>query len=187
MKEEWGNGHVAIAWECANKWSREVVPAAFSRVTNPGGAGAFCNSAVPIPTLRPTNVSTSAPTLGPTAPPTNKPTNTPTLDCASQKGSTYEKWTGITGASILDLRTGSMEFTKTPNQSSRLTDLLQAPSSNTNEDNYGIHMSGWLVPPVSGDYTFWIASDDNGEFWLSTDANKETWYEDVQCLLRQTL
>jgi len=33
-------------------------------------------------------------------------------------------------------------------------------------------MSGWLVPPITGAYTFWIASDDNGEFWLSTDANK---------------
>ena len=36
-------------------------------------------------------------------------------------------------------------------------------------------MSGWLVPPVMGDYEFWIASDDNGDLWLSSDddpANK---------------
>ena len=33
-------------------------------------------------------------------------------------------------------------------------------------------MSGWLVPPVTGDYTFWIATDDAGEFWLSTDAEE---------------
>jgi hypothetical protein len=32
-------------------------------------------------------------------------------------------------------------------------------------------MKGWLVPPISGDYTFWIASDDNGELWLSTDSD----------------
>jgi hypothetical protein len=32
-------------------------------------------------------------------------------------------------------------------------------------------MKGWLRPPVSGDYKFWIASDDNGELWLSSDDN----------------
>jgi hypothetical protein len=30
-------------------------------------------------------------------------------------------------------------------------------------------MKGWLTPPVTGDYVFWIASDDYGEFWLSSD------------------
>ena len=43
------------------------------------------------------------------------------------------------------------------------------------DDNYGSRMWGWLVPPVSGDYTFWITADDMGEFWLSIDdepANK---------------
>ena len=36
-------------------------------------------------------------------------------------------------------------------------------------NNYGVRMKGWLVPPVSGNYRFWIASDDNGEFFLSTN------------------
>ncbi len=30
-------------------------------------------------------------------------------------------------------------------------------------------MKGWLVPPVSGSYRFWISSNDNGEFWLSNN------------------
>ncbi len=30
-------------------------------------------------------------------------------------------------------------------------------------------MKGWLMPPITGNYTFWIAADDTGEFWLSTD------------------
>jgi hypothetical protein len=38
-------------------------------------------------------------------------------------------------------------------------------------EGYGARLRGWLVPPVSGNYTFYIAADDNGEFWLSTDAN----------------
>jgi signal transduction histidine kinase len=31
-------------------------------------------------------------------------------------------------------------------------------------------MRGWLRPPVSGHYTFWIASDNSSELWLSLDA-----------------
>ncbi|MHC4312026.1 MAG: PA14 domain-containing protein, partial [Planctomycetota bacterium] len=36
---------------------------------------------------------------------------------------------------------------------------------------YGTRMHGFLYPPVSGDYTFWISSDDASELWLSTDDN----------------
>jgi hypothetical protein len=30
---------------------------------------------------------------------------------------------------------------------------------------------GWLIPPDSGDYTFWVAGNDVSELWLSTDAD----------------
>lgn len=32
-------------------------------------------------------------------------------------------------------------------------------------------MSGFLHPPVTGEYTFWIASDNSSELWLSYDDN----------------
>ncbi len=32
-------------------------------------------------------------------------------------------------------------------------------------------MHGFLHPPVTGEYTFWIASDNSSELWLSTDAH----------------
>ena len=30
---------------------------------------------------------------------------------------------------------------------------------------------GYIYPPTTGNYKFWIASDDNSQLWLSTDAN----------------
>lgn len=38
-------------------------------------------------------------------------------------------------------------------------------------DNYGDSLSGWITPTVSGQYYFFIASDDASELWLSTDSN----------------
>lgn len=36
-------------------------------------------------------------------------------------------------------------------------------------DNYGARVRGFVLPPTTGDYTFWIASNDHSELWLSTD------------------
>ena len=36
---------------------------------------------------------------------------------------------------------------------------------------YGARMSGYLVPPVTGNYTFRLLSDDGGALWLSTDTS----------------
>ncbi|MEN6576327.1 MAG: PA14 domain-containing protein, partial [Phycisphaerales bacterium] len=38
-------------------------------------------------------------------------------------------------------------------------------------DDYGQRFWGWLKPPQTGDYTFWVAGDDLQEFWLSSDAS----------------
>ncbi len=83
-------------------------------------------------------------------------------------GATLETWKNISGSTIADLYAGTNNFATTSNVMTRLTNLLESPSNI--DDNYGSRMKGWLVPPISGDYTFWIASDDNGELWLSTDS-----------------
>lgn len=36
-------------------------------------------------------------------------------------------------------------------------------------DNYGTRIRGYVHPPATGAYVFWISSDDQGELWLSTD------------------
>jgi hypothetical protein len=51
-------------------------------------------------------------------------------------------------------------------------DLNNVPQfGGTYGDNYGDSLSGWITPTVSGDYTFFIASDDASQLLLSTDAN----------------
>ena len=44
---------------------------------------------------------------------------------------------------------------------------------NTDEhgDNYGATLRGYLIPPVSGQYKFWLASDDAGQLFLSPDSS----------------
>ena len=42
---------------------------------------------------------------------------------------------------------------------------------NTGVNDYGQRVQGYLYAPVTGNYNFWIASDDNSQLWLSTSAN----------------
>jgi CubicO group peptidase (beta-lactamase class C family) len=35
----------------------------------------------------------------------------------------------------------------------------------------GVRLSGFVIPPVSGDYTFYLCSDDQSALWLSTNDN----------------
>ena len=38
-------------------------------------------------------------------------------------------------------------------------------------DEYGVRVRGYFCAPQTGNYTFWISSDDKGELWLSSDDN----------------
>jgi xyloglucan-specific exo-beta-1,4-glucanase len=71
---------------------------------------------------------------------------------------------------------GTNNLVNTPSKSAHLMSLLEGPRNSG--DNYGSRMKGWLRPPVSGDYKFWIASDDNGEFLL-TLCSPETTHKDT--------
>jgi len=75
-----------------------------------------------------------------------------------------EIWENITG-STLDALKNNINFPSNPT----LSDDLTSFDSTDRGDNYGGRLHGWLHVPVAGDYTFWIASDDQGELWLSTD------------------
>ena len=62
--------------------------------------------------------------------------------------------------------TSDPRYPDAPDQVDYVT-LLEGPLDAF--DNYGTRISGFLKPPVSGAYNFWMSSDDGGEFWLSTN------------------
>jgi len=81
-----------------------------------------------------------------------------------------EVWSNVWGERVDDLRSNP-RFPDNPDFT-ELADWLSAPRDSG--DNYGQRFSGYLKPPVTGEYTFWISSDDNGEFWLSIDDDPST-------------
>ena len=77
-----------------------------------------------------------------------------------------EVWTGISGTTVAIIPVGTApNTTDTPPSFEAPTDWA---------DNYGTRMRGYITAPVTGSYTFWIASDDNSELWLSTNDNPAT-------------
>ena len=79
-----------------------------------------------------------------------------------------EYWTNIGyGTAVSDL-TSNPNYPNNPSGRNLLTSF-EAPANWA--DAYGTRIRGYLSPPMTGYYTFWIASDDNGELWLSTDDN----------------
>jgi hypothetical protein len=79
-----------------------------------------------------------------------------------------EVYQGIGGTAISDL-TNNPAYPDSPTLTNFVTDFFESPSNI--DDNYGQRMHGYIVPPVTGDYTFWIATDDNGVLFLSSDDN----------------
>ncbi|WP_081670898.1 S8 family serine peptidase [Sporocytophaga myxococcoides] len=81
--------------------------------------------------------------------------------CNASGTITREVWTSIPGSVVSNIPVNT-----SPNQSSSLT-LFEAP---TNFGiNYGQRIRGTICAPLSGNYIFWISSNDNSELWLSTD------------------
>ncbi len=74
----------------------------------------------------------------------------------------YENIPGVT----LSKLTSDPDFPANPDSVTTLTRF----STGENGDNFGSTISGVVFVPVTGDYTFWLASDDQGELRLSTDA-----------------
>ena len=78
---------------------------------------------------------------------------------------TLERWSNING-NLLSSLTGHPTYPSSPTFSQLVFDLFEAKSDIM--DNYGQRMSGYFIPPTTGAYTFYIASDDESQLYLST-------------------
>jgi PQQ-dependent dehydrogenase (s-GDH family) len=93
---------------------------------------------------------------------------TPASTTCSGTGSiNFQKWNSISGTSITNL-TSNANYPNTPTTSGTLSSF-EIPTSGG--DNYGMKVYGYICPPTTGSYIFWIAGDDNSELWLSTTSN----------------
>ena len=77
-----------------------------------------------------------------------------------------QTWINIDGTAINDL-TSYSNYPGNPD-SIDFIDQFEIPTNIA--DKYGVRVSGWIIAPETGNYTFYIASDDNGQLKLSTDS-----------------
>lgn len=74
-----------------------------------------------------------------------------------------KKFQNITGSKVIDL----LDAIK--NGATYVPIKSQYLGSSITENNYGIVWTGYVVPPISGNYIFYLRSDDASEFKLSTN------------------
>jgi hypothetical protein len=77
-----------------------------------------------------------------------------------------ETWLNVGGVSVGDL-TRSSRFSQAADEMIPLS-TLESPANRGN--NFGARLRVCVVPPTTGEYTFWIASDDQSELWLSPNS-----------------
>jgi hypothetical protein len=76
---------------------------------------------------------------------------------------------GITGTSISNLTQNAI-FPNGSDFQEVLTDYFEGKPNNG--DNYGSWIRGYIEAPQTGNYTFYIASDDPSQLWLSSDTTQ---------------
>lgn len=90
------------------------------------------------------------------APPTPPP---PVTTCSATGSIFREQWFNVSGNDV-----GNIPLQQAPAASGQLYALEEAPDQ---FNNYGSRLRGYICPPQTGNYTFWVAGDDAAELWLS--------------------
>ena len=74
----------------------------------------------------------------------------------------------ISGSAVSDL-TGNANFPNKPDEEVFLTSFDGGSSAG---DNYGSTIRGYLIPPVTGQYSFWIAGDNASQLILGSGSSQ---------------
>ncbi|MBO2012043.1 PA14 domain-containing protein [Hymenobacter negativus] len=101
--------------------------------------------------------------LSPFVPVVTPPVQPPAVTCSATGSLLREQWTGVSGGDIADIPLSA------PVSSSSALSQLEA--ADTYGFNYGARLRGYVCPPQTGAYTFYITGDDQAELWLSSDAD----------------
>jgi hypothetical protein len=76
-----------------------------------------------------------------------------------------ERWNNI---SSIDLNALKNDW-RYPNNPDVTETISEFSWNGPDADDYGGRIEAWVYVPDTGDYTFWLNTDDQGELWLSTD------------------
>ncbi len=99
--------------------------------------------------------------------PPTPPTNTcPAVTCGKGKVLAKEYHTGSSSNAISTI-TNHSSYPNNPSNTFHLTKL----EKNGIHAKRGLVISGFIIPPTTGKYDFYFASDDNGRFFLSSDCD----------------
>ena len=78
-----------------------------------------------------------------------------------------EYWTGLAGTNLLTLTTNP-NYPNRPTGREFLTSFESLQPNWTN--SYGARVTGFLIPPTNGAYSFAVAADDTAQLFLSTNS-----------------
>lgn len=94
-------------------------------------------------------------------------TNIHAQTCIGTGSINFQRWNNINGSAVFNL-TSNANYPNSPSSTGART-LFEMPVNLGN--NLGIRMNGYICPPTTGSYIFWIASDASAELWLSTTSS----------------
>jgi hypothetical protein len=142
-----------------NQTNTQIVDSnAAAFATNTQKASVYANYTTPIPVA--TTIVTPSPR--PTASPTPIPVPTPAAAV------------GLSGEYFNGKNFETSRTTRIDNQ----IDFdwgRNAPSTNVNRDNFSIRWSGKFIAPESGNYTFYLKSDDGSRLWINEQLVADFW------------
>ncbi len=111
-------------------------------------------------------------------PPNTVPPNTSLPILKAQGVISRKVFTGLANGTLTNLAS-QPKFPDQPDGSDFLA-VLEIPSDAANL--YGTQVAGFLHPPVTGDYYFYLAADNQGALYLSPDANPANKVELIRVL-----